>query len=290
MQMAEWIVAQMTSLSIEAHLKPLGKEPGTDLNLPPLILGRWGNDPEKPTIMVYSHYDVQPASLQDGWDHDPWILIEVDGALRGRGTSDDKGPLLNWLNMVESFQHAGENAPVNLLFCFEGMEESGSIGLRAALEDEATKYFSGVDAVCITDTAWSSNTQPTISQGLRGVLFYKLNVRGAEKDAHSGLFGGSISEPTTDMVNLMASLVDSQGKLLIPGVYGSVLEVTPDEISCYENIQLTGDDGVGGRLIHDRQLETLIAKSVLMDGPLFTIMHSTDSGTGGECPRSAYIE
>jgi Cys-Gly metallodipeptidase DUG1 len=261
--MAHWIKAEMEAFGIQVRLKPLGKEPGTDLDLPPLILGQHGNDPDKPTIMVYSHYDVQPASLQDGWEHDPWTLTESNEVLHGRGTSDDKGPLVNWLNMLEAFQDANQEVPVNLAFFLEGMEENGSVGFRDALEDEANQFLSDVDAVCLTDVAWASNTQPTIPRGLRGVLFYRITIRGAQEDAHSGLFGGAISEPMTDMVNLMGSLVDPQGKLLIPGVYNAVLEVTDEERESYEKLPLTPealDGGIGCRLLHAMKAETIISK------------------------------
>ncbi|WAO91647.1 M20-dimer domain-containing protein [Fusarium falciforme] len=262
-KMAHWTMAQMKELGVEVRLKSLGKESGTDLDLPPLILGRFGNDADKPTIMVYSHYDVQPASLQDGWEHDPWTLTESNEVLHGRGTSDDKGPLVNWLNMLEAFQDANQEVPVNLAFFLEGMEENGSVGFRAALEDEANQFLSDVDAVCLTDVAWASNTQPTIPRGLRGVLFYRITIRGAQEDAHSGLFGGAISEPMTDIVNIMSSLVDSQGKLLIPGIYDAVLEVTDEERESYEKLPLTPealDGGIGGRLLHATKAETIISK------------------------------
>ncbi|KAI8716293.1 M20-dimer domain-containing protein [Fusarium sp. LHS14.1] len=262
-KMAHWIIAQMKELGVEARLKSLGKETGTDFDLPPLVLGRFGNDPDKPTIMVYSHYDVQPASLQDGWDHDPWTLTDSNEVLHGRGTSDDKGPLVNWLNMLEAFQDAGQEVPVNLAFFLEGMEENGSVGFRIALEEEASQFLSDIDAVCLTDVAWASNTQPTIPRGLRGVLFYRITIRGAQEDAHSGLFGGAISEPMTDMVNVMSSLVDPQGKLLIPDVYDAVLEVTDQERESYEKLPLTPealDGGIGGRLVHATKAETIISK------------------------------
>jgi len=262
--MAAWIVSEMELLGIDTRLKHLGKEEGTELDLPPIVTGRLGTDPAKPTILVYSHYDVQPASVHDGWDHDPWDLtIDADGTMHGRGTSDDKGPLLNWLNTIEAFRHAGEEIPVNILFCFEGMEESGSIGFRSAVKDEATVYFRDVDAVCITDTVWASDTQPSVTRGLRGVLFYVLSIAGAEKDAHSGGFGGAISEPMTDMVNIMASLVDSKGKLLIPGVYDAIHIVTEEERESYRKMNITKEalaGGAGGRCLHEGQADMLISR------------------------------
>ncbi|KAH7161974.1 peptidase family M20/M25/M40 [Dactylonectria estremocensis] len=264
LRMSELLKAEMESLGIEVDLKPLGTEPCTSLELPPIILGQYGRDPQKPTILVYSHYDVQPASLSDGWDQDPWKLeITADGRLCGRGTSDDKGPLLNWLNMIEAFQTLGQDFPANLLFWFEGMEESGSTGLRAALEEEAPKFAADADAVCVTDTIWASSSQPSITQGLRGVLFYVISITGAKQDAHSGMFGGQISEPMTDMVSIMSSLVSSSGNILIPGILDQVSPVTAEEKSSYESLKLSEQDldcGIGARALHESAVDVLISR------------------------------
>lgn len=262
--MSKHLIAEMESLKIEVDLKQLGKEPGTGLPLPPIVLGRYGRDPEKPTILAYSHYDVQPAELADGWMCDPWALeVAEDGRLYGRGTSDDKGPLLCWLNMIEAFQKAGIEVPVNLRFWFEGMEESGSVGMRGALEDERTKFLADVDAVCVTDTIWAGNKQPSITQGLRGVLFYLLTITGAQQDVHSGMFGGHISEPMTDIVRIMASLVDSSGKILIPGIYDNVRAVTKEEFQAYQDLDISTeelDGDVGARSLHSDKASTLISR------------------------------
>lgn len=165
--MTEYLRKEMESLGIDVMIKPLGKESATDLILPPVVLGQYGQNPDKPFILVYSHYDVQPAAIEDGWTSNPWELsIQDDGRLCGRGTSDDKGPLLGWLNMIEAFQAAGLDLPANLLFWFEGMEENGSTGLRRALEEEADGFLARTDAVCITDTIWAGSSRPSITQGL----------------------------------------------------------------------------------------------------------------------------
>lgn len=264
--MSELLRADMQALGVEVEFKPLGKEDATGLELPPIILGRYGRDPKKPTILAYSHYDVQPAALSDGWHRDPWVLHETDaGALSGRGTSDDKGPLLGWLNTIEAFQAAGVDLPANLLFWFEGMEESGSTGLRSALEEEANRFAADADAVCITDTAWAANTRPNITQGLRGVLFYILTITGAGRDAHSGVFGGHISEPMTDMVNIMSSLVDSSGNILVPGIFDQVRPVTAEERHQYADLELSEEDvggGIGPRSLHDNVADALIHRYV----------------------------
>ncbi|KAK1572791.1 peptidase family M20/M25/M40 [Colletotrichum navitas] len=263
-EMSEWVAAKMRAVGIDVRLKSLGKQQNTELELPPLVLGRYGKDPEKPTVLVYCHYDVQPASFEDGWKHEPFeMTVEESGRLCGRGTSDDKGPLVGWINMIEAFQKADLEVPANLVFCFEGMEETGSFGLRGALEDEADKYFSDVDVVCIADVVWVSNEQISIPQGLRGIIFYLVTITGAKQDAHSGGFGGQISEPMVDMVNIMSSLVDSNGKILIPGIYDNVQPVTEKKYESYQKLNISEESlygGTGGRSLYDNQADALIAR------------------------------
>ncbi|KAK1479057.1 peptidase family M20/M25/M40 [Colletotrichum tamarilloi] len=262
--MSEWVATKLKAVGVEVTLKDLGKQEGTDLDLPPLVLGRYGSDPEKPTVLVYSHYDVQPASIEDGWKHEPFVMtVEEDGKICGRGTSDDKGPLIGWINMIEAFQKVDVDVPANLVFCFEGMEETASFGLRQGLEDEADKYFKDVDVVCITDVVWVSDEQISVPQGLRGIIFYLVTITGAKVDAHSGGFGGQISEPMTDMVNIMSSLVDANGKILVPGIYDNVQAVTKEEYESYQKLNISEDSlygGTGGRSLHDNQADALVAR------------------------------
>lgn len=263
--MADFVADEMRSLGIDVRLKDLGKQPNTNLDIPPLILGRYGNDAVKPTILVYSHYDVQPAVIEDGWDYDPFDLTISDGKLCGRGTSDDKGPLLGWLNTIEAFQAADLDVPANLVFAFEGTEEIGSFGFRQGLEDEAHSFFGDIDAVCITDTTWTGNVKPSITRGLRGILFYNLGIRGAERDAHSGAFGGHFSEPMTDMVRILGSLVDSTGKILVPGIYDQVAPVLDEERESYERMEFSMEEldaGMNGRSLHENVTDILISRYV----------------------------
>ncbi|PYI08793.1 Zn-dependent exopeptidase [Aspergillus sclerotiicarbonarius CBS 121057] len=276
--MAEFIVREMESLGIKARLKPLGKEGKSDFDLSPMIIGCYGKAKSKPTILVYSHYDVQPATLEDGWMCNPWELTDVNGVLYGRGTSDDKGPLLGWLCAIEAFQKAEIELPVNLVFCLEGMEENGSVGFRKALQEEADTALPHIDAVCITDTTWTSNSHPSLTRGLRGVLFYIITVTGAQRDAHSGIFGGHLSEPMTDVAKLMGSLVDSKGKILVPGIYDEVKAVSEKEYTAIESLHITPEDidpGLGGRNLHKNMADTLLARWRLPSLSLHRIENAT---------------
>ena len=103
---------------------------GENYPLPPIILAKLGEDPKKKTLLIYGHLDVQPALKSDGWDTDPFVLTEKDGKMFGRGSTDDKGPVLGWVNVIESYQKTNTEIPINIKFCLEGMEESGSVGLE----------------------------------------------------------------------------------------------------------------------------------------------------------------
>ena len=116
------------------------------LKLPPVLMGELGQDPAKKTLLVYGHLDVQPANQkEDGWDTDPWVLTEKDGKLYGRGSTDDKGPVLGWIHALQAYREIGQEVPVNFKFCFEGMEESGSEGLDKMLSDRSNTKFMKVN-------------------------------------------------------------------------------------------------------------------------------------------------
>ncbi|RKP01468.1 hypothetical protein CXG81DRAFT_25852 [Caulochytrium protostelioides] len=249
-RMGRWLVAHMQRLGFtDVVERDIGEQTVADgaapLPLPPVVLGTYGTDPAKKTVLVYGHYDVQPAAKEDGWATDPFQLVEqADGRLVGRGASDDKGPLMGWLWAIEAHQKAGVALPVNLKCCFEGMEESGSEGLDAliAAEAQAGGYFDGVDAVCISDNYWLGTTKPCLTYGLRGVSYFNLTVRGPARDLHSGVFGGTVHEPMTDLVRLMSTLVDPQGKILVPGIYDTVAPVTDAERELYKTIEFSVGD------------------------------------------------
>lgn len=237
-RMSEFLFSELTSLNCTVESRPLGAQPHKEhLDLPPVILARYGSDPKKRTILVYGHYDVQPALKEDGWTTDPFTLsIDAEGRMFGRGSTDDKGPVLGWLNAIDAHQQAGIEFPVNLLMCFEGMEEYGSEGLDEFIAAEASEYFKDVDAVCISDNYWLGTEKPCLTYGLRGCSYYSLEIRGPAQDLHSGVFGGAVREPMTDLVALLNTLTDGTGRILIAGVAEMVAPLTAAEKKLYENI------------------------------------------------------
>nr|CAB3231965.1 cytosolic non-specific dipeptidase-like [Phallusia mammillata] len=260
----EHTAAEMKKLGCTADLVDIGTQvlDGETIPLPPIILGTLGNDPKKKTLCVYGHLDVQPAKLSDGWDTEPFVLTEIEGKMFGRGSTDDKGPVLCWLNCIEAYQKLGMEIPVNLKFCFEGMEESGSEGLDELIMAKKDTFFSGVDFVCISDNYWLGKKKPCITYGLRGICYFFVEVTGSTKDLHSGVYGGSVHEAMGDLIAIMSSLVDQKGKILIPGVCDTVAKVTPEELKSYDPIdfdleEYKKDVGVKG-LLHPSKKDILM--------------------------------
>ncbi|KAJ9127814.1 hypothetical protein QFC24_000097 [Naganishia onofrii] len=268
-RMAEWLSDKLQSLGVKVESRPLGKQmlEGQELDLPPALLGELGNDPNKKTVLIYGHFDVQPASMSDGWLYPPFELT-VDpkgtGKLFGRGSSDDKGPILGWVNVIEAHVKLGLEMPVNLKMCFEGMEESGSEGLDELISEEKDKFFKGVDCVCISDNYWLNTSTPCLTYGLRGIAYFKISVSGPARDLHSGVFGATVHEPMTDLVLLMSKLVTPEGQILVPGLMDLVEPLTEGERARYEAINATVkdfDDAVGAAItFSDDKVKTLMGR------------------------------
>lgn len=265
-RMGEFLAAELKSLGASVELRPLGKQPDLPhLELPPVVLARYGHDKSKRTVLVYGHYDVQPAEKADGWSTEPFTLtVGEDGRMFGRGSTDDKGPVLGWLNAIEAHQKAGVDFPVNLLMCFEGMEEYGSEGLYELIEKEGKGYFADADAVCISDNYWLGTEKPCLTYGLRGCNYYSVEISGPGADLHSGVFGGTAQEPMTDLVRVLGSLVDTHGRIQIPGIYEQVAPVTSDEEGLYDGIAFSMEtlhEALGSTTtIHDDKKPTLMAR------------------------------
>ncbi|NP_803233.2 beta-Ala-His dipeptidase [Mus musculus] len=211
---------------------------GQSLPIPPILLAELGSDPEKPTVCFYGHLDVQPAQKDDGWLTDPYTLTEVDGKLYGRGATDNKGPVLAWINAVSTFRALQQDLPVNIKLILEGMEEAGSIALEELVMREKDHFFSSVDYIVISDNLWLSQRKPALTYGTRGNCYFTVEVKCRDQDFHSGTFGGILNEPMADLVALLGSLVDSSGHILIPGIYDQMAPITEGEKTMYKNIDM----------------------------------------------------
>lgn len=245
-RMGEWLFKELERLEFTDIIK---HAPGThilddqQLELPPILVATYGKDVGKKTVLVYGHYDVQPALKSDGWRTDPFTLVEdAQGRMYGRGSTDDKGPVISWLWVVEAYRALGKELPVNLKVCFEGMEESGSEGLDEFIIKEANGYFADVDCACISDNYWLGTSKPCLTYGLRGVSYFNLEIKGPAKDLHSGVFGGTVHEPMTDLIHIMSKFVQVDGKIMIPGIYDDVAALTDAESKLYNGLDFNLSD------------------------------------------------
>lgn len=266
-KMGQWLESELLRLGATVSMRDVGTQQleGKTIALPPVVLASYGGDPAKKTVLVYGHYDVQPALKSDGWATDPFTLVEdKEGRMFGRGSTDDKGPVISWLHVIETYQKLGLSMPVNIKMVFEGMEESGSEGLDDLIYAEKDKFLANVDCVCISDNYWLGTDKPCLTYGLRGVSYFHLSVAGPARDLHSGVFGGTIHEPMTDLVHLMSKLVAPNGQILIPGITDTVAPVTDQELEIYKQINFNMTDiynAVGSKTtIHAAEKDALMAR------------------------------
>ncbi|GMS98260.1 hypothetical protein PENTCL1PPCAC_20435, partial [Pristionchus entomophagus] len=234
-KMVKWAEQALQKLGCTTELIEPGMQPCDDgeIPLPPILFGVLGTDKSKKTVLIYGHLDVQPADKSDGWNTDPFTLTEKDGKMFGRGSTDDKGPIMGWINAIESMQAVGVELPVNVKFVLEGMEESGSEGLEETLNKRQSDFLSDVDFVCISDNYWLGKNKPCLTYGLRGICYYTVEVACAKQDLHSGSFGGSVHEAMSDLCWVMSQLADVKGNILIPGISEQVAPVTEAEQRIY---------------------------------------------------------
>ncbi|XP_051576176.1 cytosolic non-specific dipeptidase [Myxocyprinus asiaticus] len=209
---------------------------GSTIALPKVVTAQFGNDSSKYTVCVYGHVDVQPAKKEDGWATDPYELTDINGNLYGRGASDNKAPVLAWIHTVEVYKALNIELPVNVKFIIEGMEETGSNGLDAMIVAQKDSFFSDVDYIIISDCGWLSR-RPALTYGTRGNCYFFAQVEGPKQDLHSGVYGGTVIEPMTDMIGILDKLISPSGKILIPGIREAVAHLSDEEWKMYQDIE-----------------------------------------------------
>ncbi len=193
----------------------------------PVVYGEWlGAGPQAPTVLVYGHYDVQPAALADGWDTDPFVPVERDGRIYARGAIDSKSNVLAQVFAAEALLKTG-GAPVNIKLLFEGEEESSSENLSAFIR--ANQERLKADAVIICDGSMADRHQPDIAYALRGVVSMELTVHGPARDLHSGHYGGTVHNPIQALAEILAALHNADGRVAVPGFYDDVLPLDDEE-------------------------------------------------------------
>ncbi len=193
----------------------------------PVVYGEWLGAPGKPTVLVYGHYDVQPADPIEKWHSPPFAPAVRDGKLYARGVSDDKGPMLIPIKVAEAYLAAAGALPVNVKFMFEGEEEIGSPSLDAFIRDH--KKLLAADVVLSADGAMWRIDEPSLTISSRGLAGLEITLTAASKDLHSGRHGGSVANPLHAMAQLIAGLHEPNGRVAVAGFYDRVVELTPAE-------------------------------------------------------------
>jgi acetylornithine deacetylase/succinyl-diaminopimelate desuccinylase-like protein len=185
----------------------------------PIVYGERIIDSTLPTVLVYGHYDVQPAEPLDKWISPPFEPEIRDGRIYARGADDDKGQLFMHLKAFE-MMNATKTLPCNVKFMIEGEEEVGSVNIAGFCSDNREMLKS--DVILVSDTTMISAATPSITSGLRGLSYIQVEVTGPDRDLHSGLYGGAVLNPCNVLCEMIASLKDRDGHITIPGFYDTV--------------------------------------------------------------------
>lgn len=217
---AEWLKADFERIGLTTEIMPTDRHP--------MVYAEWmGAGDDAPTVLVYGHYDVQPAVKEDGWDTDPFEPTVKDGKVYARGATDDKGQTFTHVKAVESLLATVGALPVNVKFIIEGEEESGSRGIAQLVMSKPDKLKA--DVCVISDTGMYDINQPMIVYGLRGGAALEVTVRGPKNDLHSGMYGGAVHNPAQALAEILAQLHDKTGRITVPGFYDDVKPLTPQE-------------------------------------------------------------
>lgn len=194
----------------------------------PVVFGEKIISPTARTVLVYGHYDVQPAEPLDKWNTDPFEPVIHDGAIWGRGANDDKGQLFMHIKAFEFMLRTGELRH-NVKFIFEGEEEISSPSLPSWMEQN--KELLKADICLVSDTTFISEKVPSINCGMRGLSYLEVKVTGPNKDLHSGHYGGAVANPINTLCDMISSLIDKDGRVTVKGFYDDVEELSEEDRS-----------------------------------------------------------
>jgi acetylornithine deacetylase/succinyl-diaminopimelate desuccinylase-like protein len=271
---AAWVAAQLEFAN--------GRVVETDGN--PVVRADWLNAPGAPTILVYGHYDVQPTGSRDEWSTDPYTMTIDGDVLRGRGVSDDKGPVFIVLKLAQAFIAQRGGLPLNVKFLIEGEEEIGSPNLPRYAREHAEEL--SADLVISADGAQWRPSEPSLSIASKGLISLDIVVNGANSDLHSGRFGGTVANPIHALSAILASLHDENGAVAVDGFYDGVAELDDvrraelaavpfDDVAYQESLGLPGLTGEAGYTTLERLWErpTLEITGVVGGGKYSVIPH-----------------
>lgn len=210
---AEFVRDDLRRMGVEAELVEFPKGH-------PIVYGERLDAPGKPTLLVYGHYDVQPPEPLEPWNTPPFEPTEKHGNLYARGATDDKGQMFTHLKAAEAWLQTAGQLPVNVKFVIEGEEEVGGANLEAWVAENREKL--ACDYAVISDTSQFAPGKPAVTYGLKGLAYFELRVQGANRDLHSGTYGGAVQNPINALCAILASFKQADGRIAIEGFYDEV--------------------------------------------------------------------
>ena len=241
---AEWVRDSLARIGLEASIH---ETPGH-----PIVLGEWRKANGAPTVLIYGHYDVQPAEPLELWESPPFEPTIRDGRIYARGSVDDKGQLFLHVKALEAHLSVRGTLPVNVIVLAEGEEEVGSENLEKFVSAHAARLKA--DAVVISDSSMFGPGQPSILSSLRGLAYFEVNVVGPTVDLHSGSYGGAVVNPATTLARMIGTFHDENHHVMIPGFYDAVRDWGDDARSAIRRLPFdesefqheTGAPALGG--------------------------------------------
>jgi acetylornithine deacetylase/succinyl-diaminopimelate desuccinylase-like protein len=237
---AEWLVADLTAIGFNASVRDT---PGH-----PMVVAHHDGPAGSPHVLFYGHYDVQPVDPLNLWDRDPFDpAIDTDETgvkvIRARGSSDDKGQIMTFVEACRAYKAAHGALPCRISILFEGEEESGSPSLKPFLD--AYKEELKADFALVCDTGMWDRETPAISTGLRGLVGEELTIHAANRDLHSGSYGGAAANPIRVLAKIFADMHDETGRVTIPGFYDGVEETPTQILKSWETLGETAESMLG---------------------------------------------
>ena len=217
---ANWCADEMRRIGMQ-NVK-LVDTPGN-----PVVYGDWLGAAGAPTILFYGHYDVQPVDPLELWESPPFEATVRDGEIYARGSADDKGQVFMHFKAIEAHLKQNGVLPVNMKIILEGEEEVGSVNLDNFIRDHKSEL--GADVVVISDSPMFARGVPSICYGLRGLVYFQIDLRGSNTDLHSGSFGGAVVNPAFALAQILAQMKDRGGRVKIPGFYDDVVALQEEE-------------------------------------------------------------
>ena len=237
---AEWLVADLKTIGFDASVRVT---PGH-----PMVVAHHDGPQGAPHVLFYGHYDVQPVDPVELWESDPFApaLKELEPGrkvITGRGSSDDKGQLMLFVEACRAWKAANGSLPCRITLLFEGEEESGSPSLKPFLEANAAELKADFAMVC--DTGMWDRETPAISTALRGLVGEEITIKAANRDLHSGEFGGAAANPIRILARILADVHDDTGRITIPGFYDGVEETPSQILKSWESLGETAESFLG---------------------------------------------